>query len=296
MANYVTPERRQQIIECLASGMGVRGTSRFLSISQKTVIRYRNNPTADLTAPIGKTRGPYRIQSSSTGLCFCGCGLRTKPITEGKHKGLFRPWVKGHSQYKKRSQPRARRPDAITAKIAERNDLRARMVAMLRENRHLTRHDVLAAFEREGRNRQDLSRILHNGLKDASYRLNPDGLQLPAIGRRVYVRYYRRKPSEREEFVLKPIPYENETDITYLTRLPHIAALDAEPIDNLDLHERVPSLSMDPAEALMWEEEQAERDDLNVRRLLFKNWQESNGVGLTSLAQIDLLKQAIENT
>lgn len=185
-------------------------------------------------------------------------------------------------------------PDSGKSRLRLANDVRKKIAATLRANPHLSRNDLLLPFRKEGFGFQQLSHILRQAIINPSFGLNTDGkLFLPHLVPVHYVYPSRWIHREREKsYERKPIPHENETDITYLSRLPHIKCFDAPAYeDGTLIHERVPSTGMTPLEALMWKEEQADMDDLSYRRVQMRRYQERSS-GLVSIA--DALDTAMD--
>ncbi len=273
MANHLKPEKRQAVLDCLAKGMGIRAIARFAETSPNTVTRI-----ADEGKEVKRKYASYRPKTLVSGLCACGCGIKTELHKDGLKKGQYRWYVKGHAKaYQQRVKQS--KPPKLESRYWERkkhDEIRKEIVKMVYHDRTLQRETIFCAFAKSGYSNVTIGMLLSNGVKDPSYKLNDGELAVPPRAPRVSQRF---EPYER-----KHIEYEAATDIKYLTKARHVTALDVRLDGGSSLHEFIPSLSMDPAEAMMWAEEQMERDDLNVRTNQFRRWEEST-MPITSVSE-----------
>lgn len=145
--------------------------------------------------------------------------------------------------------------------------------------------EKIRAFEKRGMTARKASIKLglgHSGMTATKYFLGP---RVTPHARLSLRRTWKTLLQHRREAAmgpveLPPIPHEQETDITYLSWLPHFSSLDATPFeDGNSNHERIAADGLNPLEALIWSEEheaeQAANDDRYSRAKMFSSWIEA---------------------
>lgn len=275
MGYYLDPTIATRIVELVKAGKSARAITRELGVHQDTVAKYARPIRSKIESKIRKPL-PIKSLSPIPGICACGCGGLTskyiqQDVARGKPVGAYRKWIKGHFCIAQR-MANARSGLSQLKIIAQRNRLRADMVAAFHQDRFATRDDIVERFlpqaEVLGTDKPNLTRIFINGLIDESYKLNQDELSVPPV---------RPKPGNisLEEYVRKPISYENETDIKYLSRSWKFLSLDdtTDHENGID-HHRLAYNNLDPAEIMMLAEEDEEKADYFKRRDHFLRWQE----------------------
>lgn len=277
MSNYLSDDKRAAILKYGAEGMSRRQICRTVGAAIDTVCKVLG-PTGRIWAsgpPSSRKSVVYPrpvCNPSLPGTCGCGCG---SPLKGGYNKSL---WVQGHYQ---KATAKLMDPQSAAKQEKRRvcNELRREMVATFYQDRFVTRCMILDRFDDRGYDRMNLSKIFINGLRDLSYGLNKEGIAVPVRGspKRVRKSVYRAAVAPYER---KPIPYENKTDIKYLTRNGRFRSLDAPVSIKEDptngLHDVVRCDGLDPAEILMLKEEAIYERAVACRRDQFSRWDEAN--------------------
>lgn len=283
MANVLKGEVRARILELLGKQWTLRAIQRDTGCTVNTISRYRDNAEPPVVRSVTRKKGPHSPWlNPEPKHCLCGCGgVPTRYDCDdrkaGKRKGEYRDWVAGHRW---KSQRKAADPTYLTLpeRRARCDAVRAALVKTIYHDRTLKREDVLDALPPTGMTRQNLGRLLKKGIADPSYHLHDGELTLP--GSRP------PKPRPREEpYERKHIPHETATEVSYLTRRYGVMSLDSRVSENGSMrHELLPSLSMDPAEAMMLAEEQHDQQELTHRRVAFSTWTHASA-GLVCIAE-----------
>lgn len=305
--NEIDSLQRDQVQWALDHGLGLRGAQRKFGIHRDTVKRWfciiKGLP---LPKWHGKEAGTSKKKLATPeyapvapNTCGCGCGAPTTVLQyddpkTGKKAGQYRNWAAGHYTM---AAARMKGPNHIPQSQRHKalNVLRKKMLDELHRDRFQTRDDLFVKFSKEGYSNVTLGIVLKYGCEDLSYRVNPD--ELPVPGR-------KKKPKvETEEFVLRVIPHERETEIPLLVDKKFVASLDAPIGDgDTDRHDLIGHSSwghavehLDPLEALIAKEEAelAENQGLKHDREKLRQWEEANKP-LTQFPDIKLPDLAAE--
>jgi len=282
MAYSIPDNERNRIAELHKAGYGNRAIARMTGLRRDTITFYvtgvrpvrRKSEWGAKAKPIPLLVAP--------GFCGCGCGCKTTVLEyddpkTGRKAGEHRTWLRGH--YHKRAREMLGPNYACQLdRMKQADEVRRDMVQAFYSDRTMTRCDVLDKFKDRGFDRANLSRIFINGLVDHSRGLNLQALGVPS--KRPKPKRPTLEPYERKE-----IPYENETDISYITKWRGVLCLDSVLGDGGTTYHDLIRDGESPAELLMIKEEFDERERLQKERRRFAEW-EANKRPLQSFAEL----------